>query len=179
MSVIHMQSCLHSDSPPAKSSPLCNWKRETFGTKRQEGTWHCHLMVGAVNQSRGHLGSFLLLSDVGYSIHYCNLRAVAFFRAEEMHRHVTVNKHQRFKTCKTHICFPYILPLSLTIKHLREQNFHVKKKTTHHHSKGKAKPWTNVRIWQSWNHQKDDRGLLKNFLSKYFWGIFPLLVFFL
>lgn len=127
MSVIHMQSCLHSDSPPAKSSPLCNWKRETFGTKRQEGTWHCHLMVGAVNQSRGHLGSFLLLSDVGYSIHYCNLRAVAFFRAEEMHRHVTVNKHQRFKTCKTHICFPYILPLSLTIKHLREQNFHVKK----------------------------------------------------
>lgn len=94
---------LHSDSPPAKSGPLCNWKHETFGTKKQEGTWHCRLMVRAVSQSRGHLGSFLLLSNVGYSIHCSNLRAAAFFTAEEMRKHTSVNKHQRFKTCKTHI----------------------------------------------------------------------------
>lgn len=165
-----MQSCLHSDSPPAKRGPLRNWKHETFGTKKQEGTWHCRLMVRAVSQSRGHLGSFLLLSDVGYSIHYCNPRSVAFFTAEEMHRHITVNKHQRFKTRKTHIYFPYTLSLSLSIKHLIEQDFQVKtnEQPTHHHSKGKAKPWTNIRIWQSWNHQKENRGLLK----KYFWPFF-------
>lgn len=165
MSLVHIQSCLHSDSPPAKSSPLCNWKHETFGIKKQEGTWHCHLMIRAASQTRGHLGSFLLLSNVGYSIHYCNLRAVAFFTAEEMHRHITVNKHQRFKTHKTSICFPSILPLSLNIKHLREQDFQVKKEPTHHHSKGKAKTWTNIRLWQSWNHQKEDRRLLKDFPS--------------
>lgn len=108
MSVVHTQSCLHSDSPPVKSSPLRNWKHETFGTKKQEGTWHCHLMIRAASQTRGHLGSFLLLSNVGYSIHYCHLRAVAFFTAEEIHRHITVNKHQRFKTCKTHL-FAFLL----------------------------------------------------------------------
>lgn len=129
MSVVHIQSCFHSDSPPVKSSPLRNWKHETFGTKKQEGTWHCHLMIRAASQTRGHLGSFLLLGNVGYSIHYCHLRAVAFFTAEEMHGHITVNKHQRFKTCKTHpICFPYILPLPLSIKRLREQDFQLKNK---------------------------------------------------